>query len=89
MERDHGGPDEVAGVSDAVIGEALIDVDGREYRMLWLADQRGADDAAIEALREILECGDLEAEHAYRIIREDGEFITSVHDDIARLDIGI
>ena len=60
------------------------DVDGCEYRVVTLDDSPQMHDA-VRLLRDVLDCTELEAEHAYRVIREDGEFITSVQGDIEDL----
>ena len=39
----------------------------------------------VEFLGELLGCNQLEAEYAYTILMEDGEFITSVQNDIDSL----
>ena len=64
--------------------DSTWDVDGVEYRIVRF-DDTPSDDVAVHLLQEALDCTVLEAEHAFRVIREDGEFVTSVHADIEEL----
>lgn len=68
----------------ADITETVWDVDGCAYRVVTLDECPQMSDA-VRLLRDVLDCTELEAQHAYRVIREDGEFITSVHGDIEEL----
>ena len=56
--------------------------DGDEVRIVRFAGTATNEAGAVELLQELLECSRLEAEHAYTVILEDGEFITSVYADI-------
>ena len=61
------------------------EVDGAEVHVVGFSQTPASMDEAIRLLQVALGCTELEARHAHRIIEEDGEFVTSVHDDIARL----
>ena len=54
------------------------EVEGTEYRIVTPTNRPVSADRQIAALMALLECSELEASHALRIIMEDGEFITSV-----------
>lgn len=58
------------------------EVEGIEYRIVKPTNRPVSADRQIAALMALLECSELEATHALRIIMEDGEFITSVQADI-------
>jgi hypothetical protein len=64
------------------ITTSIWEVDGTEYCIVKPAGKPVSADRQIAALMSLLECSELEASHALRIIREDGEFITSVQGDI-------
>ena len=66
------------------IAESTWEVDGGEVRILTATDSNDDLDL-VQVLMALLECTELEARHVLRIIREDGEFITSVHADIEEL----
>mgnify|MGYP001822927689 CR=1 FL=1 len=68
----------------AGINESRWDVDGTEVRIITPERTEG-DAAQLHVLMAMLECSEVEAEHVLRILREDGEFITSVHADIDAL----
>ena len=70
--------------TNAGITESMWDVDGAEVRIIT-ADRVDTDAGQIQVLMSLLECSEVEALHVLRIIREDGEFITSVHADIDAL----
>ena len=61
------------------------EVDGAEVHVVGFSEEPESADHAVRLLQQALGCTELEARHAHRIIEEDGEFVTSVHDDIARL----
>ena len=69
---------------NAGITDSMWDVDGAEVRIIT-ADVIDGDASQVQVLMTLLECSEVEAEHVLRIIREDGEFITSVHADIDAL----
>ena len=69
---------------NAGIADSMWDVDGAEVRIIT-ADVIDGDASQVQVLMTLLECSEVEAEHVLRIIREDGEFITSVHADIDAL----
>lgn len=63
--------------------EALTwDVDGEQFLVVQSRDLPDTTGDQISALMVALECSELEAWHALRIIREDGEFVMSVSADI-------
>ena len=61
------------------------EVDGAELHVVGFSEEPTSANEAVRLLEAALGCTELEARHAHRIIQEDGEFVTSVHDDIARL----
>jgi hypothetical protein len=65
--------------------EMTWEVDGEEYRLVRLSDIPAGRSGQVEFLQELLGCTEREAEYAYRVIMEDGEFIASVREDIDRL----
>lgn len=65
------------------------DVDGTEVVVVQRSDLRGTTADHVGTLMEVLECSELEAWHALRIIREDGEFVTSVSSDIEDLPLSV
>ena len=65
--------------------EMTWEVDGEEYRLVRFSDIPVGRSGQVEFLQELLGCTEREAEYAYRVIIEDGEFIASVRDDIDRL----
>lgn len=67
--------------------ETTWTVDGEELFAVALHDVHTASHTdAVAALELALECSRWEAEHAYRVIVEDGEFVVSVSRDIDTLD---
>ena len=67
--------------------ETTWTVDGEEVFAVALRDVHSSSHAdAVAALELALECSRLEAEHAYRVIVADGEFVVSVSQDIDTLD---
>lgn len=68
----------------ADILDSTWDIDGIEYRVVRF-DDTPTDDEAVRLLQDALDCTVLEAEHAFRVICEDGEFVTSVHEDLDEL----
>jgi hypothetical protein len=62
--------------------EMSWEVDGEEYRLVRLSDIPADRPGPVEFLQVLLGCTEREAEYAYRVIVEDGEFIASVRDDI-------
>jgi len=62
--------------------DTVWDVDGEAYQLVRVTDVQGDREDMVEAIRELLCCNQLEAEHVLRIIMEDGEFIASVRGDI-------
>ena len=64
------------------ITTSIWEVEGIEYRIVKPTNRPVSADRQITALMTLLECSELEASHALRIIMEDGEFITSVQADI-------
>ena len=58
------------------------DVEGDELQVVRLEGTVRHEGHAIRVLQEALECSELEAEHAFRVICEDGEFVTSVRGDL-------
>ena len=69
---------------NAGIIDSMWDVDGVEVRIIT-AETTDGESAQRQVLMTLLECSEVEAQHVLRIIREDGEFITSVHADIDAL----
>ena len=67
------------------VSQTTWEVDGDEFCVVGFNAQPTSMDEAIRLLQVALDCTELEARHAHRIIEEDGEFVTSVHDDIAQL----
>ncbi|MFO7699110.1 MAG: hypothetical protein R6W79_00690, partial [Acidimicrobiia bacterium] len=67
--------------------EMTWEVDGEEYRLVRFSDIPVGRSDQVEFLQELLGCTEREAEYAYRVIIEDGEFIASVRDDIDRLPV--
>ena len=67
------------------VSQTTWEVDGTEFHVVGFTDEPTSMDEAIRLLQVALDCTELEARHAHRIIEEDGEFVTSVHEDIARL----
>lgn len=65
--------------------EMTWEADGDEYQLVRFTDVPNDRDGMVEFLQEIMNCNRLEAEHAYRLLMEDGEFITSVQNDIDSL----
>lgn len=65
--------------------EMIWEVDGEEYRLVRLSDIPTGRSGQLEFLQELLGCTEREAEYAYGVIMEDGEFIASVRDDIDQL----
>jgi hypothetical protein len=61
------------------------EVDGAEYRLVLRDDIPTDEVGTVGFLQELLSCNRLEAEQAYRIIMEDGEFIASARDHIGGL----
>lgn len=61
-------------------------VDGDEYVAVRLPSLEALDVDPITLLQAVMECSRLEAEHAFRVIMDDGEFVTSVVGDIDELD---
>jgi hypothetical protein len=64
------------------ITTSIWEVEGTEYRIVRPTNRPVSADRQITALMALLECSELEASHALRIIMEDGEFIMSVQADI-------
>ena len=71
----------------AQVIETRWTVDGEDVFAVTVPniDMSGSDDA-VTALQVALDCSRLEAEHAYRVIVEDGEFVASVVSDIDGLE---
>ena len=67
------------------VTQTVWEVDGDEFQVIGFQEEPTTTDEAIRMLQLALDCTELEARHAHRIIEEDGEFVTSVHDDIAHL----
>ena len=67
------------------VTQTTWEVDGTEFQVVGFTDEPTSMNEAIRLLQVALDCTELEARHAHRIIEEDGEFVTSVHEDIARL----
>ena len=65
--------------------EMTWEVDGEEYQLVRFTDVPQTRAEMVEFLGELLGCNQLEAEYAYTIMMEDGEFITSVQNDIDSL----
>ncbi len=62
-------------------------VDGDEFVAVRLPSLEALEDIdPVGLLQVVLECSRLEAEHAFQVIMEDGEFVTSVVGDIDLLD---
>ena len=57
-------------------------VEGEEYQLVRFSDIPAGRSGQVEFLSELLGCNEREAEYAYRVIMEDGEFIASVRRDI-------
>ncbi|HSJ70109.1 MAG TPA: hypothetical protein VLA29_00495 [Acidimicrobiia bacterium] len=68
--------------NDIATTEMTWEVDGEEYRLVRLSDIPSGRSGQVEFLQEVLGCTEREAEYAYRVIVEDGEFIASVRGDI-------
>ena len=69
----------------AGLTQTTWEVDGDQLRVIGFSQKPASTDEAIRLLEVALGCTELEARHAHRTIQEDGEFVTSVHDDIAQL----
>jgi hypothetical protein len=67
---------------DGSLGGFTWAVDGEEFVVVQSCDLPDTTAEQVEALMVALECSELEAWHALRIIREDGEFVMSVSADI-------
>ncbi len=57
-------------------------VDGDELQVVRLQGAVRHERDAVRVLQDALECSELEAEYAFRVICEDGEFVTSVRGDL-------
>ncbi|MGI9667146.1 MAG: hypothetical protein ACR2N2_08605 [Acidimicrobiia bacterium] len=65
--------------------EMTWEADGEEYQLVRFTDVPRDRAGMVEFLGEVMNCSRLEAEHAYRLILEDGEFVNSVQADIDSL----
>lgn len=65
--------------------EMTWEVDGDEYTLVRFTDVPSDPKGMVEFLQDIMGCNRLEAERAFTILMEDGEFIASVTRDIDEL----